>query len=218
MTDEPKPRRRRVPVLQIVLVTALLGTLFSHVVTTLQLRRVTEELTQARKLLVELDTDGPSRLYAATLPTFGPSQWRWRMQLPPGLYAMRHAFRDIPPDGFPDRRPDQVFLTVEPGEERFVFVAALHQDRDGRWRCTLGRERTPTTLYADDLPESLRSGSGAGFGWSQAGADGTESVAGDKPLLLLRYRKSMTVAGGVTVNAAPTEGVMVWLERTGDLP
>jgi hypothetical protein len=45
------------------------------------------------------------------------------------------------------------------------------------------------------------------------GMDGVKAIPRGEVAVLLRARKSKRVAGGLTVDMNPTEGVMVWVEE-----
>ena len=76
---KPKPK---FTVATLLLFTALVAGGISHVKTSRELSHVRSELTTLRNDLAVLDVNDESQIHAIALPTYGPMQWRWRIQLP----------------------------------------------------------------------------------------------------------------------------------------
>ena len=63
-------------------------------------------------------------------------------------------------------------------------------------------------------PAWLDAGSFLNWSTHVGGKDGTVSAKPNESLILLKYRKGKVVPGGVTVDMQPTDGMLLWIERT----
>lgn len=203
------------------MLTALTALGVSYVRTWRELAQVRRELSTARNELAYIDAADKSHIYAVALPTFGPMQWRWRIQLPrKGKYRIRSSFSSkIPESGFPAESSthDHVFLDsrAQPlsGGEPFILSLAIHKNESGQWVTTIQNPDRSEARPIEDPPAWLDAGSFLNWSTQVYGKTKTVSAPADEALPLLRYRKGKTVPGGVTVEMQPTDGMLFWIER-----
>lgn len=201
--------------------TALIAVVVSHVRTSTELARVRSQLTALRNDLTLLDADDVSMIHAISLPTYGPLQWRWKIQLPRnGSYRLRYAFDKIPESGFASksRAIDSAFLDsyAKPleGGVPFVFDVGIFKDAEGVWQFENDNGPRGQRIPIHNPPAWLDAKSATGWGSKVFGTNQTVSADGDSPLMLLRRRKSKALPGGaVTVDMQPTDGLQIWIER-----
>lgn len=215
--------RRLIPrfrVFTLLLLTTLAAVCISHYRTWQELEEVRAQLASLRNDVLVLDISDTNQIHAIALPTYGDMQWRWRIQLPEkGRYRLRYSFGLIPESGLPDssRKDDHIFLDPEAnpikGGESFIFSLSVFQDSEGKWKLSTGVPGRENIRPIDPAPAWLGE---SRKGWSRKVIGKTETIAvdADEELPLLRYRKGKAVGGGGwTVDMAPTEGMMFWIER-----
>jgi len=216
--------RPRFSILTLLILTALVAVVLSHIQTSRELSRVRQNLTTARNELSYIDADDGSKIYAVALPTFGPTQWRWRIQLPAtGKYRIRSSFSSkIPESGWPVESTfhDHAFLDSRgqplPGGEPFILTVAVHKNESQQWVTTIQTPDRSETRRIENAPQWLEAGSFIGWTYNVYGNNGTVSAAAADPLPILIYRKGKTVPGGTTVEMQPTDGMLFWIERIND--
>lgn len=219
MSTFGQKRKLRFTLATLLVFTAIIAGGLSHVRTSLELRRVKEELTTARNELAYLDTDDTDHIYAVSLPTYGSMQWRWRIQLPEGgKYRIRSSFAQIPESALPTTSSTHdVFLNRYaqplPGGQPFILSLAIFKDQNGDWMLTMQIPDSGYTRRIEDPPTWLDAGSFVNWTTNVAGSKSTASCSKDEPLVLLKYRKGKIVPGGVTVDMQPTDGMLIWIER-----
>lgn len=214
-------RRPTFSILTLLILTSLIATGVSHLKTSRELSQTRQELSTARTELAYIDAGGSSEIYAVALPTYGPMQWRWRIQLPKdGKYRIRSSFSsDVPESGFPaaSASHNHVFLDsrAEPlaGGEPFILSLAIHKDESGQWVTNIQNPDSGHIRPIENPPTWLDSGSFLYWSTKVYGKTGTVSARATDPLPLLRYRKGKMVPGGVTVDMQPTDGMLFWIER-----
>lgn len=212
--------RPRFSIATLLLVTAIIAIGLSHIRTSQELGRVQRELTTARNELAYLNTEDTDQIYAVSLPTFGPLQWRWRIQLPDtGRYGLRSSFAQIPESGLPAEvsNHNHVFLDrhAKPlaGGDPFILSLAIFQDQNGDWKLTTQSPERGETSPIKNPPAWLDAGSSVNWTTNVAGDRSTASCAKDEALVLVRHRKGKILPTGVTVDMQPTDGMAVWIER-----
>ena len=214
-------RRPRFTIATALLVTALIAVSISHLQTSIQLFRVKAELTALRNDVTVLDADDESMIYAVALPTYGPLQWRWKIQLPrDGTYRLRYALDQIPESGLPQNSQaiDDAFLDsyAKPlqGGVPFTFDVGVFKDANDTWQFQTDNGPRGPRIPIRNHPAWLDEKTTVGWGSTVFGTNQTVSADRDSPLLLLRHRKSKTLpSGGITVDMAPTDGLLIWIER-----
>lgn len=215
--------RPKFSILVLILLTAVVCLGISHFNVSRINARLQSELSELRAQIGLLHTVDDVQIYATALPTYGPLQWRWRVQLPKeGRYRIRYAFEDLPESGLPtdSMTDDSVFLdsrrTPIPGGKPFILALAVFQDDDAVWRLTLDANSGRSSTWAIDSPPQ---GLGTSTGWTSSlhGKNETVSVSNTEPLVLLRYRKAEELPNGaITVDMQPTDGIMFWIEQLDD--
>jgi hypothetical protein len=214
---KPKPK---FTITTLLLLTALIAVGLSHCKTSRELSHVRSELTALRNDLAVLDVKDESQIHAIALPTYGPMQWRWRVQLPDeGTYRLRYSFEQIPVSGLPSTSTsdDHAFIDqyAKPlaGATPFLFSLGIFEDAKGRWQIKTDVRGRGSTRPIEDPPGWLNAGSFVNWSVNVLGNNKTVTADNDRELILLKYRKGKRVPGGVTVDTQPTDGMMFWIER-----
>lgn len=204
----------------LLLATTLVAAAISHVNTSRELARVKSELTTLRNELAVLDVTDDSQIHAIALPTYGPMQWRWRIQLPDkGKYRLRYSFSQIPESGLPPTSTsnNHAFLATSAkplqGPEPFVFSLGIFKDANGKWQVKTDVPGSGNTRPIKNPPAWLDAGTFVNWSTNVLGKNKTVTAESTDELLLLSYRKGKLVPGGVTVDMQPTDGMMFWIER-----
>ena len=215
-------RRPSFSISTLLLVTALMACSISHFLTSRKLADTKAALTALRNDSLVLDADDDARIHVIALPTYGPLQWRWKMQLPTeGEYRLRFSIEQIPESGLPAQSTviTDVFhdsnLDPLPGGIPFNLQVAFFKDGDGVWRFTASNEERGAFERIDDPPPWLNSTKMEGWATTTAGADSTTSSSADGPLLLVTKRKLRVNPGSgvLSIDKSPTDGLAVWVER-----
>jgi hypothetical protein len=200
----------------LILVSALVCAVVSHVRTSLELRRTKEEAKLLRNELGYLtitNTDHVHAIAVAADEAWARKQWKWKLHLPEGRRFDIHCkTTDLPSSDLPS---DRVVLSGVTGDLT-LSVSAVRSPK-GEWQvvqqCDSGANLTSPISNATWLEKD----ESATF--DQTGKDFTKSVAPGEPLVLLRVRvaKKVPVGGGmgVTMDPKPTDGIMVWVKETG---
>jgi hypothetical protein len=217
----PARRRIRFSLRGLILVTALLCAIVSHVLTSVELHQVRREASRLRDELGYLTIGDKDKLHAIALASeegHTARRWRWRLYFPAGrAFRVCYKFSDLPAEGIPNDNYE--FFTGAPGE--LTFSASVVREPAGDWRLVLGAKsdddpfRQVRTQVIPEAPWLTDSGA---MSWSQAGESTTESVGAGEPLVLLRLRQTrqVTTPGGATgsaVDPKATDGVMIWIEE-----
>lgn len=204
-----------------LLLTALIAVTISHVQTSSHLSRVKAELTALRNDVTVLDADDESMIHAIALPTYGPMQWRWKIQLPKdGSYCLRYALDQIPESSLSlkSQAIEDAFLDsyAKPlqGGVPFTFDVGIFKDANDTWQFQTDNGPRGSRIPIRNHPAWLDAKTTVGWGSTVFGTNQTVSADRDSPLVLLRHRKSKTLPGGaLTVDMAPAEGLLIWIER-----
>lgn len=213
------PKTISFSIASLLLLTALVAAVVSHVSVSRELAETKRELTELRNESLLLDAEDDSLFHAVSLPTYGDLQWRWKVQLPvDGEYRIRYSFEAIPEQGFElqSQKMDHAFLGSNgkplAGGTPLVLELSIHKSNE-RWQISANNGSRGTGMYLNDSPSWLETYSTVGWGHSVAGKRKTQSGPNDARFQLLRMRKSKLVAGGSEVDMQPTDGILVWLER-----
>ncbi|QDT04910.1 hypothetical protein K227x_33070 [Rubripirellula lacrimiformis] len=204
-----------------LLLTGLIAIAISHLRTSTELAHVQSELTQLRNDSTILDADDDSMIHAIALPTYGPLQWRWKIQLPrDGTYRLRYAFDNIPESGFPAKSQaiDGAFLDAyaKPlqGGVPFTLDVGIFQDASGVWQFQTDNGQRGPRFPIHHHPAWLDRKESVGWGFRVYGKNQTVSSDSDMPRMLFSGRKSKMLPGGAsTVEMNPTDGLLIWIER-----
>ena len=215
-------RRPTFSITTLLLVTALIACSISHFLTSRKLTDTKAALTALRNDSLVLDADDDALIHVIALPTYGPLQWRWKMQLPTeGEYCLRYSIEQIPESGLPAQSTviTDVFhdsnLDPLPGGIPFNLQVAFFKDSNGVWRFTASSVDRGAFRRIDNPPPWLNSTTMGGWVSSIAGVDSTTSSNADDPLILVTKRKLRANPGSsvLTVDKSPTDGLAVWVER-----
>jgi hypothetical protein len=214
-------RKVRFSLRGLILATAMLCTVASHVMTSWELRRVRQEARRLRDELGYLTVTDPNEVHAVALAPeagYATKHWRWRLHLPADRkFRVCYKFAGLPVEGLPD--DNDGFFDDVAGE--MSLAASAVREPTGSWRLVLHYD-SPRNPYPQTRTQTIENdgwlAEDASMSWSQAGAKTTESVEPGEPMVLLRLRRSkaVTFAGGgtgQTVEANPTEGLMLWIEE-----
>jgi len=199
----------------LILATALICAVVSHVRTSLRLRETEQEATRLRNELGYLTITDANRVHAIAIgadESWAKKQWQWKLHLPEGRrFHICCMTSDLPQQGVPDYHPT---LSDVQGDLKLTVSAV--RDPKGEWKlvvnCDTGANLTSPIVNPAWLEQN------ASANWNVAGQRSTESVAPGKPLVLLRLRRAKTLtmpAGGVTVDPKPTDGILVWVLDAG---
>jgi hypothetical protein len=195
-------------------------------VTTSQLKAARVELSKLRNDIRTLDPSAPDKMRAIEIPSFGRNQWRWRIDLPDSdNFVLRWAYNDIPIDR---SLPGQVdpkynhpkFVAPKlPNDEFILTIGAINEENT--WMLGVKTESASSMGGIDFATEMSANDST----WlSRRGGNSVHNLAGtketavnpvDSPFVLLRYRKGLSPSSGVTaMDPNPTDGILVWIERS----
>ena len=219
MNDRLLPR---FSITTLLLVTALISCAISHFLVSRKLADAESELTTLRNDALVLDADDNSLIQVIALPTYGPLQWRWKVQLPlEGSYRLRYGIEQIPETGLPSKSTaiEDIFydnqLDPLPGGIPFILQVALSKGGNGVWSIKASNGVRGEIKKINNPPPWLDSETWEGWGTFISGLERTDSTSADGPLRLLAMRKLRTAPGsGVSiVDTRPTDGLCVWVER-----
>jgi hypothetical protein len=159
--------------------------------------------------------------YAVSVKTYEPYAWRWRIYVPSGhRLSLKVASGEIAKEGIPAIPVNSSVLYNNQNE--MMLNAALRQDKDNRWLLflTLGHGKSGVSGQSFDsipIPDAVAKkntdGNGA-YNIHFFGADGADTQAMDKPIVLLRYRLAKISATGGYGEETPDPmlGFIIWLE------
>jgi hypothetical protein len=208
-----------------VTVVALAIALFNA---TSQLTQARTELTKLRNEIRVLDPSEPEKMRAIEVPAFGRNQWRWRIDLPDDeKFVLRWAYNNIPADHGLPAQIDPVFNHPKfyapelPSDEFMLLIQAFEED--GNWMFGVKTESLSGRGEMDFATEMQASDSS----WlAKRGGNAIHALAGkketavnpiDSPFVLLRYRKGLSPAPGVSaMDPNLTDGILIWIERAND--
>lgn len=198
----------------------------SHYLTSSELARTKSELQLVRKDLNYIHSEGTDDIYAVALPTYGPLQWRWRIQLPVhGTYRLRSAVGIVPESELPSTSEihNEIFLDRNgrpiAGGVSILLSVAIFVDEKGKWRIMTETAERNLARPIANAPSWLDSHSQLKWTTKVFGKDRTVSSDAHEPLILLRKRESLGVpGGGFTVNTNPAAGIVIWVEKNPETP
>jgi hypothetical protein len=152
----------------------------------------------------ELVIEDPQKIAVVKLEEYWYDENRWEIHLPVGRYRLCVSTRGIDDTGL---APAVKSTPIEAGRH----LLALEQRRvNDAWRVTVlgnGRE-----LLAVEEPKTWDPGSGSEGGGQYAVS---EPLPPDQPAVLFRRRfMRPNGKGGATTPLGPTEGILMWIERT----
>lgn len=214
-------RLPRFSLLTLLFITTIVAGAISHFLTSRELARVKRELSLVRKDLNYIDSDSPNDIYAVALPTYGPMQWRWRIQLPTaGAFRLRSFVGMVPETGLPVKSEihNDVFLDRRgrplPGGESILLSVAIFADETGVWRIMTETPERNLARPIANAPSWLAANATMQWMLKVYGKNETVSCNASEPLLLLKKRKALSVSGGgFTVDTNPTDGILIWIEQ-----
>jgi hypothetical protein len=153
----------------------------------------------------ELVIEDAKKIAVVKLEEYWYDENRWDIYLPDGRYRLCLATREVDESGL---APVAKSRPIKAGRHRL----ALEQRRDGDvWRVTVAWDRTG--LLAVEEPKDWDPGVGSSGGGDYSVG---EQLAADKPAVLFRRRFTREVSEGqMTTPRGPTEGILLWIERTG---
>lgn len=196
-----KGRRWSFSLATLLLLTALLITVVSHVRTSWQLSAIRRE-THA------LEAGPLQRIYVRKLPVTGGGLWQWKVRVPAGnKFRFCLATQNIGADNFPE--PEEELLIGYEGE----FTAHLieHPLEQGGMKkgLSLWIAQSGVTMFMPLKPEEPRMINGTSF--PEIAAYGkTESFPTDERVVLIRAQH-MTGAR-TAIPAPPGPGFLLWIE------
>lgn len=199
----------------LILVSALICAVVSHVRTSLELRRTMKEAELLRNELGYLTITNADHVHAIAVGTdeaWARKQWRWKLHLPEGRrFDIYSKTTDLPYSDIPN---GNIALSGVTGDLT-LSVPAIRNPK-GEWQlvqqCDTGEN------LALPIPNAAWLEKDESATFDQTGKNSTKSVVPGKSLVLLRVRvaKKVQVAGGgtgVTVDPNPTDGIMVWVKE-----
>ncbi len=214
-------RRVRFTLRELILMTALLCTVVSHVRTSYELQGLRQEARRLRDELGYLTIEDDAKVHAIALTpeqSYTAKRWRWRLHLPSGQrFRVVYKFSELPVEGLP--RDNDGFFDDLPSET--TLSASAVREPTGAWRFVLhydkplspyGQTRIQAIAPDDWLKEDVS------LSWDLAGSETTESVERGEPMVLLRLRPSKNIVTpggmpGLTIDTEPTDGLMLWIEE-----
>lgn len=215
-----RERRFRFSLRGLILVLALFCAVVSHVLTSVELRRVRNDARLLRDELGYLSVTDQRKLHViAVAPDLGytTKRWRWRVHFPEGRrFRVCYKFTELPMDGIPNDMYE--FFNDVQGE--VTINASAVRDPGDRWKFVIGYEdkMNLNQTRTQTIPNATWLADDASMSWSIAGDDGTVSVDIGNPLELLKLRRTKTVTSptggtGTTVETNPTDGIQLWIEE-----
>ncbi len=155
----------------------------------------------------ELVVDDPKQFAAVKLEEYVYDQKHWDVYVPAGRYRLCFATRDIDINGMPKISKS---VALEPGRHRLALAQAHTEDH---W--SFGVTRDGKTFLSLDEKKDWEPGNGSS---TAGGFSISEQLPTEKPLVLMRRRYMTPSNGGQSygVPNGPTNGLMLWIERTVD--
>ena len=204
-------------VLNVLLATALVATSVAYLRIASDLSRVRRELSEVLFDRGMIEAQDPKKIYAIALPSYGPLQWRWRIQLPrDGNHCLGIAFTDIPMSGI---SPNAELLATafpkhpwDPPIRSFILDVGVFKDKDGLWKMQVRSPHTQTTILIQNPPEWLERDVPLIWKNHLGGSEKTDSADLHSELLLLKYRRLKKLPSGTGLDGkTPTDGVAIWI-------
>jgi hypothetical protein len=214
----------RFTLLTLLLFTTIVAGAISHLLTSRELARVKRALALVRKDLNYIDSASANDICAVALPTYGPMQWRWRIQLPTtGTYRLRSSVGMIPETGLPAESEihSDIFLDHNgrplPRGESILLSVAIFADENKTWRIVTETPERNLNLPIANAPPWLAASHKMLWISKIYGKSETVSCNATEPLYLLQNRKAISApGGGFTADANPTDGILIWVEQVED--
>ena len=206
-------------ILNIFLITALVATSVAYVQVASNLSRLRREFST---LLVDrgmLEAPEAERIYAIALPSYGPLQWRWRIQIPrDGNHCLGYAFTDIPASGIP---PNGKILATsfpmkpwDPPTRTFILDIGIFKDEDGRWKMQVRSPDTRTISIIQNPPDWLEKTAPKSWETYLGGSKKTDAADCNSELFLLKYRRVKKLQNGTGYDGiTPTDGLAIWITQ-----
>jgi hypothetical protein len=222
LTDSPQSNRptrswrpSRFSLRGLILISALICAVVSHVRTSLELSQTKKEAEVLRNELGHLTITNANHVHAIAVGTdeaWAKKQWRWKLHLPEGRrFDICCKMSELSESDIPK---GNVMLSGVTGDLT-LSVSAIRNPK-GEWQlvqqCDTGENLTSPISNSAWLEENQSAT------FDQTGKKSTKSVDPGEPLVLLRVRvaKKVPVAGGrmgVTMDPKPTDGIMVWVKE-----
>jgi hypothetical protein len=189
----------------VVLAIALIGVWLGVFINRRENARLESRLKTMLPLVRELVIEDPAKIAVVKLEEMWYDENHWDIWLPPGSYRVCVATRAIDDMGFP---ADFRTAMIAAGRHRVALEAQREKEQ---WRVVVTADRNE--LLAVEEPKEWDPGNG-----SSGGSAFAECMHLDpsKPLVLFRRRFSRGANGSYSTPSGPTEGILLWIERTGD--
>ena len=196
-----KGRRWSFSLATLILLTALLITVVSHV-------RTSWQLNDIRRETFALEAGPLQRIYVRKLPVTGSGLWQWKVRVPAGnQFRFCLATQNIGADNFPE--PEEELLIGYEGEFTAHLVEHPLEQGGGRKGLSLWIAQGGITSFMPLKPEEAGQIHGTSFP-EIAGEGKTESFSTDERVVLIRAQH---MGARVAIPAPPGPGFLLWIER-----
>jgi len=186
----------------LVLVIAVWMTYF---VNRLEIDRLESRIAALRPMSRELVVTDPSQIAAVGLTAMWFDENRWEVYLPEGSYRLRLATREVATDGL---APAVKSLPIGPGWHRVDLEIVPDK---AVWKIAVGLDRAGRVEAEEPKEWASDRGSEGGGQVSRS-----QQQPADRPLVL--FRRRFMPLGRSAAPIGPTDGVLLWIERTAGPP
>ena len=202
-SDSRPPRRFQFSLATLFVVFTIAAVLIAGWAASRRLDDAAAEIQKYRNEVGQLTIADRQRVHAIGVRVTGRLEWKWRVYLPENRrFQLRLVTGGVPQRGTPE--PGESLGSSMPfqGSGEFLVLAKVEKDYRGEWGLAAN---TPDFVVFSPIPsfDWLQRG---GWGASEIGPGGTNSVEPGQPMVLLRARIGQQPP-------TPCDGLMVLIEE-----
>jgi hypothetical protein len=165
-----------------------------------------ERIAAMRPLARELAVKDVAQVAVVKLEPYWYDENRWAVYLPEGKYRLCLATSEVDESGL---APIVASAPISAGRHELTLE---QEPSENGWRVTVDSDGVPALTAEEPKAWYPARGSSGGSEF-----DMSKQVDADKPVVLFRRRFSQPGTGlGSSTPKGPTDGIIVWIERTAD--